>query len=423
MPLAKWLLTTPGQLRVASVVLVGALAITLAVTVSVTSARGRAATAVGRETVPELVSAKNLYGSLAAADATESVIFLQAGLEDRALRGHYEKDISDAADHLVAVGREVGSSSAERAAVSTITRLLPVYTGYVENARTNLRQGFPVGASYLRQASGLMRDRILPAATALYIAAADRLDANYRDGSASTHVVLVVSIGIAVVALLVAVQVLVGRRSRRILNLPLVAATLIVFAVTAVTLLRFVSTQDSLVHAQRNGSDPVQLLSASSILARQAQSDENLALSERGTGGAYLSDFDVVMGRLGSARGPGALLDKTRTAAQRTTWMRNVDELRSLFSKLMRLHNRVDTLDDSDYRGAVALATGTQAAMFDRFDDAIRADMSRAEHVLSADAADARAGYAALAIAIPVLIVLAGALVVRGLQRRIAEYS
>jgi hypothetical protein len=109
MPLSKWLTTTPGQLRVASVVLVGALFVVLAGTVTATRTRGRAVTTLDAETVPELVAARDLYRSLAEADATQSVIYLQAGLGTPELRRQYETEIADAGSSLGARGRGRGS--------------------------------------------------------------------------------------------------------------------------------------------------------------------------------------------------------------------------------------------------------------------------------------------------------------------------
>ena len=74
------------------------------------------------------------------------------------------------------------------------------------------------------------------------------------------------------------------RRSNRVLNVALVTATVVVFVLVVSTVLTFVTAQNALQRAQRNGSDTVQLLSAARILALQAQADDNHALGERGTG-------------------------------------------------------------------------------------------------------------------------------------------
>ena len=87
------------------------------------------------------------------------------------------------------------------------------------------------------------------------------LDDNYTAGTSSTEMVLVIAIGIILIALLIAVQVLVTQRSNRILNIALVTATIVVLVLVGWTVVRFVSAQNSLQSAQRDGSDSVQLLS------------------------------------------------------------------------------------------------------------------------------------------------------------------
>ncbi len=58
----------------------------------------------------------------------------------------------------------------------------------------------------------------------------------------------------------------------------------------------------------------------------------------------------------------------------------------------------------------------------DRLDRELQSDITRSQARLLGAAADARQGYGVLEIAIPVLAVLAGLLVLLGLERRIAEY-
>ena len=125
---------------------------------------------------PSSTATVRLYGFLADADATASIIFLQAGLEDPALHQRYLGDLRKASEQLAIVARQVGSTSGAQKAVGTIAEGLPLYAGDVDSARANIRQGFPVGASYLRDASDRMRGQggfatrggMLPAATALY---------------------------------------------------------------------------------------------------------------------------------------------------------------------------------------------------------------------------------------------------------------
>src|SRR5205823_2978057 len=117
--------------------------------------------------------------------------------------------------------RQAGHSPETRAATATLTRQLPEYTGLVEAARANNRQGFPVGAAYLRRASKLMRDQLLPAAERLYVVNADRMNTDYRDGTRDAGVTAALAGAVVVFLLLVLAQIGVGRFSHRVVNVPL----------------------------------------------------------------------------------------------------------------------------------------------------------------------------------------------------------
>src|SRR6476469_10131466 len=93
MPVRRWLATTPGLLRAASVLLIVGLLALGVVAFTSASARGDAARAVGSESAPKLLAAQNLYAALSDADATASTIFLTPGREKPALRQRYLDDL------------------------------------------------------------------------------------------------------------------------------------------------------------------------------------------------------------------------------------------------------------------------------------------------------------------------------------------
>src|SRR5215470_8888534 len=97
---------------------------------------------------PLTVSAQSLYRSLWDADATAAAGFLSAGAEPPALRQRYLDDIASAGTALANVAA-AGQTASQ--ALNTLATQLPVYTGLVEAARANNRQGYPVGAAYQRE--------------------------------------------------------------------------------------------------------------------------------------------------------------------------------------------------------------------------------------------------------------------------------
>lgn len=416
--------TTPGRLRLASIVLAAALSVLGIVGTSTLVSRQSAARAVGLDAAPLLVGAVNLYVSLADADATASNSFLRAGLELPDQRQRYLTDIQTAGSHLATIAGHAGSSPDAQHALQVIAQQLPVYAGLVEQARANNQQGFPVGAAYLRSASALMRKEILPQTTGLYGDAALRLGDHYRSGTAGVDIGGVLLAWVIALGILLATQLYVTRRTNRVLNPALVAATVLVCVVALWALLHVGSEQAALERAQLQGSDAVQVFSVSRILLLRMQSDESHALIAAGTGDEYLRDFDTMAERLGGADGRGGLLGKASVLASRTGSVDSVDALADRFVALLDKHKKVRELDDSGrYREAVLLSIGPEAEDVEALNTGLRDQMTAAQERLDAHAGDARGGFEALVIALPLVAALSVLLVLAGLQRRIGEYG
>jgi hypothetical protein len=179
---------------------------------------------------------------------------------------------------------------------------LPVYSGLVEAARANNRQGFPVGAAYLRGASGVLTGTILPSAERVYATEANRLSDNYATGTGSgALVVLIVAIVVAL-GLLAVAQIYVARISHRTLNVGMLFATVVLTALSIWAVIGFVGEQNALARARKD-SDSVELLSASKVLLSRAQTDQSLTLVSRGSDRAHPLDFNRTLVVLSPARG------------------------------------------------------------------------------------------------------------------------
>jgi hypothetical protein len=392
------------------------------VLVAVTAVRRDAADAVATRDQPLMVEADGLYASLADADATAATTFLRGGIEPVALRTRYLAALRRASTQLAGLGRRV-QGSAEAGAVAAIGADLPVYSGLVETARANNRQGFPVGAAYLRQASNLMRTSMLPAAGRLYSSESQRLGDHEHSGSATGGIALMLFACAVALAVLVGAQIFVARRTHRVFNVWLVGATVALLALTVWAAYALNSARHSLIRAQREGSDAVQVLSAARIVRLRAQADESLALVARGGGDQYTADFAVADRLL---RPPRGLLGEASRLAARTGSTAQVDELSRTWRAIRAEHARVAQLESAGrFPAAVRLAVGTgshESALGDRMNRRFGSLIGAAQRRFEDAADDARSSIRGLVVGIPVLIVLAAALAVVGLQIRINEY-
>ncbi len=301
-----------------------------------------------------------------------------------------------------------------------ITQTLPLYAGQVESARTNNRLDNPVGASYLRQASGSMRNSMLPAATGIYEAAARDLYDAYDEGTPTRHRLGLLTVGATVLVLLVGTQVFVAGRTRRVLNVGLLGATLIVVALGAGALLALDKQEQALSRSQREGSDQLIVLSTARILALRSLSDDNFHLIERGTDPAYREDFDLVTTQVGGANG---LLDDATRLAERTGSTGAITNIRRLWDEYLASNDRVRQLDDAgEYLPAVRVAITDQATAAADLDAALGTEIDAARGRLDAGAGAASDRIRWLAVSLLAAIGLAAILVIAGLWVRMKEY-
>jgi hypothetical protein len=301
-----------------------------------------------------------------------------------------------------------------------------VYSGLVETARADNRQGFPVGAAYLRQASTLMREQLLPAANRLYDVEARRLSGDYRSGTSAGALLAVIVVTCAMLGLLAAAQVRLARLTHRVFNVPMALATVIVLVLGMWTIVGLIGEQNALGRAQRSGSDPVQVISAARILALRAQGDEGLALVARGGGEASLEDFDVVTRRLGSSGEPASLLGEAAAIARRGGSVATIDGVSGSFAQYLAVHRRVVALETNGrFNDAVRLAVGSSAqelSLADVLNSGLARQISAAQRRFGGAAGDATAALGGLWLAIPLLSVLFAAFALYGIQQRLGEY-
>jgi hypothetical protein len=409
--------TTPGRLLLVSVVTVVGAIVFGAIATSAERSRAHAATAVSSQTEPLLVQAETLYTTLSDANATATTTFLNGGPEPPSRGAQYLSDLQVASDSLAALAREVGGSPQAQAAVRTITEQLPLYAGLVDTARTNNRQGLPVGAAYLRQASALLTSTILPAADRIYATEATRLGGDYGSGTSTVALIVLIVVTVAALALLIAAQRYLSQVSRRTINVPMFAGTLVLLAVSVWATVGLLSEQSSLKDARR-GSDSVELLSAARVLLSRVQTDQSLTLVNRGSDETDPADLKLVMdtlapdGVLGWLPAPSATTG-TATGRIRTEFDAYRDEV-----------NRITRLQDTAGMFVAIQRASSQPSrtIADRLNRDVETRIAAMQRRFAASAADATGALSGLTLAIPLLTALAAGLALLGLRERLGEY-
>jgi hypothetical protein len=393
---------TPRQLRLltTALILVGLL---FGVAGAVSFAGLAAALDRAEANTAQLIRVQQIQTNLLSADATATSAFLVGGLEPPAQRSAYDQAVA-------ATGRLIAQASdaqpADAAALSGLNQAVVDYAVSIEQARANNRQGFPVGAAYLRNASSTLRTDALPILDNLVSAnsarAADAMDS--RIGW------LFGIVGLLALAALVTAMVWVARRFKRRINVGLLSAGLLVLLtwVAGVVVLAQVGSQ---VNGIQQGSfRSVNSAAAARIQANNAKSNESLTLIARGSGAAFEQAWAASAGQVDTRLGslPGT-------------------ELTQAWSPYKSTHQQIRKLDDGgSWDAAVALATGSGAtssnALFGRFDAAATTYLDD----VSEETSSGLAAPQALLVVLAILTFLAGVgaalLARRGLAERLREY-
>ncbi|MEI7715197.1 MAG: protein kinase G-activating protein GlnX [Mycobacterium sp.] len=270
--------TTPGRILTVGIILAALGGASAFATSTTINHRQQVLTRVLNRTEPLAYAAGRLYTTLSMADAAAATAFI-AGAEPRLVRQRYEQAITDAS---VAATR-ASSGLTDEPLVDVLGRVnaeLAVYTGLIEIARTNNREGNPVGSSYLSEASGLMQSTILPDASRLYQATSNRVDS---ETTASTEIPLPVILVVVTTALFGAfAHRWLADRTRRRINPGLVVGgfAILIMVVWVGTALAISTTASR--SAKDTAAESLKTVTSVAITAQQARADEVLSLIRRG---------------------------------------------------------------------------------------------------------------------------------------------
>ncbi|MGV9884261.1 hypothetical protein [Streptomyces sp. NPDC003006] len=428
--------TEPGRLRIIGAVLALLVVAFGAVTTWQMTDRSAAADDVLHRSQPLSADAAAIYRSLADANTAASSGFLAGGQEPATVRDRYERDIERASQKLATAASNAGSDSSSATAVGKLNKLLPQYTGLIERARANNRQGLPLGGAYLRYANDKMQTQMLPAAEKLYKAENERLSSDY--GKAKPYPWFAIALGVLALAALAWAQRRNYRRTNRVFNHGLLAAT----AATTVVLLWLVAghtfARSGLNESYDDGVRSLNVLNDARISSLKARGNENLTLVSRGAettevGGETKDKFDVSyraqMKQLGDAE--SGLLGKAADLADDDAGGLPVDEAVKNVGVWQDRHKEARSSDDSgDYQGALDKVIGDKndedvkptGECFDNVDAALDRALAHEQREFKQAAKDGRGAMTGLPVGAAVLAVLAAAGAVLGIGRRLSEY-
>jgi hypothetical protein len=282
------------------------------------------------------------------------------------------------------------------------------YNATIAQARANNRQGFPVGAEYLRTASTGLRDTsvegsAIPVAQALVAANAGRAE----DELDAQHPFLVLLPGVVALVLLWWVNRRLASRFHRRINVGVAAAALTV-AVLTVVAFGVAAVQSAHNGDLRDGSYATSFReSTARTSGNDAKANESLRLISRGSGQVYEDRWSAA----------SDVVEANASA-----------ETSDLWSEYVAAHRKIVKLDDGgQYEQAVDLATTSDpdgsTALLDAFDARSQQIIADSGAATARELRSGNTGILVLAVVTLLLGVAAAGLAVWGIGQRRKEYA
>ena len=420
------LATTPGRLWL---LLIGLVALSLAwgaLSAFTALHYSSAASSVVNSREQLSLAAQQIYSRLSDADDAAATAFLTTGPEPAGTRQRYLADIAVASGTIESATAQVGDGSGPAARdLAALATGLPTYTQEMGNADADNRLALPLGAAYLREASGLMRATLLGKARDLYAVENANLSDTSAEATGLPLIVVTLVAGLVLCYLLLRAARWLRGRTNRVLNAGLVAAGVFLVVSLAWLAAAYLGARGDLMDARARGSATVEAVAQVGIAAQDAHADESLTLIDNTGDDGYQADYQAQEKVLGP--GPGTLLTAAATAAAGTPAGPSVQAAVTDARAWFTAHAKVRSDDDNGkHQAAVTSALGAQpgdaGAAFTRLSSDLSAAINSDQTVFDSTARSASSAYGGLEAVTVATALLMAAACAWGLSRRLAEY-
>jgi hypothetical protein len=366
----------------------------------------------------QAVNVQELYYALSDADAAAATGILDSPAPPTRFTQRYQTDITDADDALAASTVDTAGDQQDYAQLQHVTEELSEYTGLIGLAQADNRQNLTVGGAYLREASNLLENTMLPSVKSVL---ADQTEARSASASDSGGVAYW-PLGAAVLVLIAGIWAwrLLAERTRRRVNAGLAVALLGALILVGWTVaasaraggdMSTASTDFTHVAAAQQARGDVAQIAADEAASIVSQGADNGAAAGRGK--AALGDLGTQLTIVEAAEpnaksGDQALLGKVRTDVGTIQGFANTGDYADATPAMV---------GDS----SAATAGGAQADL-DKLAASLAGSEQDFQSVYQHDSSAAVGDYPGGPWPIVLVGLLAAAAAGLGINRRIAEY-
>ncbi|MEO3807768.1 hypothetical protein ABGB17_02055 [Sphaerisporangium sp. B11E5] len=279
--------TVPGRIRLMAGLGVAAVVLLSGATAVAVGHAKDGLNVLGRTAGPQVVTTADLYFALSDMDAQVATILLTrdaAGPGRQALLERYERSRSTADGAVLQAADLAGGDRVQQATVHDVLDGLGRYERLAgrallldEQAGTGDAQRRRAALETYRQATDLMRLDLLPKAYNLTLDSATIVRRSYLAelSAVRTGWISVAVTGLLTLAVLIVLQVYLSRGFRRTVNVPLLAATVVVGALTVAGVAVLQREGTALTSAKDNGFNSVLALSRARAIGNTLYGDQN----------------------------------------------------------------------------------------------------------------------------------------------------
>jgi hypothetical protein len=410
--------STPGRLRLLSLVLLVSLVAASTAGWISTTRRLNATNRLRQNTAPAVLAIERVRSSLAEADSAASTNFLVSKFGDRQQTRAYENAMARIATSLEEASRRIGNDDKSHELIALLDRKIITYASLIESAKTELLVSSQTqsAATQLGGASEYLSSDVGPTISELTNRSSERFTA---DEQRSTNFADSISVFFALALLTLAVvQMFLSRRTRRTLSIPLLLATFVVVASFGASVSATRLANKDLRKARVNALAGISQLSKVRTEAYQLQNSNNRNLIGNNGVGAALKLSKLASSQLIDGRMQPGLLQEVNGTERNIVGQQLTEEL---FVRWQRYRSAIE--------GLQKLPTAVQSNSTTSLTEPFTGFNITVDSLLANDEARFFASYDSATKhgrGIPMLLLLgplvAALLSMIGIQRRMNEY-
>jgi hypothetical protein len=373
---------------------------------------------------PLSLDASQMYQSIADADVTITTAFLASSQPSLAPLQQYQKDIATASDDIAKL-RAAGGNATSATALGTLISGLPTYTSYVAEAESQYSLGFPLtGGSFMEVASEEAHLTLLPAAKTVFQQENDAVSSASGQATGLPTEIIALLLAIITGYILVRSQRWLTRRTNRIINPGLLAATCLL-VISAVWLAAgFLTARQDLDHGIGQGSGPAETLAQASIDVQQIRGDAVLNVISRSGDASFQQDFLATSKLVGP--GGNSLLGSAVAASDGSghtavlTAERQAGSWYTTNADVYRLGNAANYA--AERATVIGTGSGSSASGYTALESSITSGINGDQAVFKSAAASGSDALNPLLAAVIVASLLMALGCIWGFRHRLAEY-